>query len=92
MTSITNGPMVKEAGRSSLSTLLDLLNQLETDGISYKLSHPREEAVMVEVVVPGERWEVEVFDDGHVEFERFRSDGRIGDASELAAELAKQAE
>ncbi len=28
---------------------------------------------MVELAIPGERWEVEFFEDGHVEVERFRS-------------------
>ena len=32
---------------------------------------------MVEVAVPGERWEVEFLEDGYVEAEVFRSDGEI---------------
>jgi hypothetical protein len=32
---------------------------------------------MVSVAVPGERWEVEFFADGHVEVERFPSAGDI---------------
>ena len=63
--------------------LLDLLRSLDADRITYRLSRPRDEAVMVEAAVPGERWEIEVFEDGHVEFERFRSLGNIGDANEL---------
>lgn len=35
--------------------------------------------IVVEVSVPGERWEVEFFEDGHLEIERFRSDGQIDD-------------
>jgi len=31
----------------------------------------------VEAVVPGEHWEIEFFQDGHIEVERFRSDGEI---------------
>ncbi len=38
---------------------------------------------MVQVTVPGERWEVEFFPDHKREVEVFRSDGSIGDASLL---------
>lgn len=34
---------------------------------------------MFHIAVPTERWEVEVFADGHVEFERFASVGEIAD-------------
>jgi hypothetical protein len=78
--------------RTAFTVLLDLLNQFEQQHIQYRLAHHREEAVMIEAAVPGERWEVEVFEDGHIEFERFRSDGHIGDAEEFHAELAKHME
>ena len=38
---------------------------------------------MVEIAVPGERWEVEFFADGTVEVERFVSEGGICGESEL---------
>lgn len=91
MTPTTNGPVVKGTERPAFAVLLDLLSRLEAEGIHYRLSRQREEAVMIEAAVPGERWEVEVFDDGHIEFERFRSDGHIADSEALAAELAKHA-
>jgi len=72
------------------AVLLDLLRTLDADKITYRLSRPRDEAVMVEAAVPGERWEIEVFEDGHIEFERFRSTGHIGNFSELEESLAQQ--
>ncbi len=39
--------------------------------------------VMVMVSVPGERWEVEVFEDGSVECEKFMSNGQIRDEAWL---------
>lgn len=51
--------------------------------LPYRLSHIREETIAVELAVPGERWEVEFFPDGHVEVERFRSDGHIADEAVL---------
>lgn len=68
--------------------LLEFLVQLEAKRIHYTLEHNRDEAVMVLIAAPGERWEVEFFADGHVETEAFRSDGVKGD-EEAEAELEK---
>jgi len=63
--------------------LLTFLNDLRKGKIHYRLDQHRQDAIMVEVAVPGERWEVEFLDDGSVEAEVFRSDGSIHDASAL---------
>ena len=39
---------------------------------------------MVIISVPSEYWEVEFMDDGTIEVERLRSDGKIGDESWIA--------
>jgi hypothetical protein len=38
---------------------------------------------MVEIAVPGQRWEIEFMEDGTMEIERFISNGIIYDESEL---------
>jgi hypothetical protein len=38
---------------------------------------------MVEISVPGQRWEVEFLQDGTIEIEKFISTGQIHDESEL---------
>jgi hypothetical protein len=63
--------------------LLSFLNELRDAKIDYRLAHQRDEAIMVEIAVPGERWEIEFMEDGTVEAEVFRSDGQILDASVL---------
>lgn len=63
--------------------LLEFISRLEGSSTSYRLSVVRPGALMVEVSVPGERWEVEFLESGHVEVERFRSDGRIFDGESL---------
>ena len=65
--------------------LLAFLNQLRAGKIYYRLSQHRDNAIMVEVTVPGERWEVEFLDDGGVDVEVFKSDGTIHDRSLLPA-------
>jgi len=67
-----------------MQKLLDFINRLEQPKIHYTLEHNRDETVMVLVVVPGERWEVEFYADGEVEIEVFRSQGVIaGTETEL---------
>lgn len=57
--------------------LNDFLNELEERKIFYSLNKVRCEAIMVEVAVPGQRWEVEFMDDGSLEIEKFISDGGV---------------
>jgi len=65
------------------ATLLEFINRLRAAKIYFTLASIREEAVMVQISVPGERWEVEFLDDGKIEVERFRSSGQISDGREI---------
>lgn len=69
---------------NSLQKLLDFLSDLDAHKIFFKLARNRPEAIMVEIVVPGERWEVEFFADGNIDVEVFGpSPGIIGGEAEL---------
>ncbi len=61
---------------NGMRRLLDFLDRLEREAIWYRLEHIRD-AIMIETAIPGERWEIEFFEDGHFEVERFRSAGNI---------------
>jgi len=64
---------------NTLQKLLDFLSGLDDRRIFHRLSRVRREAIMVEIAVPGERWEAEFFADGHVEVEVFGpSQGVVG--------------
>ena len=66
--------------------MLDLLRRLKEAKISCRLCQIREEALMIEVNIPGQRWEIEFVDyndEVHVEIERFVSNGHIDDESAL---------
>jgi hypothetical protein len=64
---------------NAFQKLLDFLAELDRFKIFHRLSQVRPEAIMVKIAVPGERWEVEFFSDGHVEVEVFGpSPGIIG--------------
>ena len=66
---------MSDSSFNPLQKLIDFLAELDGAHVFYRLSRPREEAIMVEAAVPGERWEVEFFADGQVEIEVFRSAG-----------------
>ena len=77
---------------NALEKPLASLRRLDHHKIFFRLSRPRDEAIMVEpsyrrasgveITVPGERWEVEFFSDGHTEIEIFGpSSGVIGEAN-----------
>jgi hypothetical protein len=66
----------------AFAQLLSLLDRLESQKIWYRLEHVRD-SIMVVTAVPGERWEIEFFDDDHVEIERVISDGHIAGADVL---------
>ena len=65
-----------------MKRLLEFLDTLEEKNIYYKLNKVRD-AIMVEIAIPGERWEVEFFSDGQIEVEKFISKGEIYDETEF---------
>jgi hypothetical protein len=72
--------------------ILKLLGRLREAKIYYELRQSREDALMIEVHVPGQRWEIEFVDYGdevQVEVERFVSNGHIDDESALDELFAK---
>jgi hypothetical protein len=65
-----------------MNALMGFLNDLEKNKMYFRLNKVRD-SIMVEVAVPGERWEVEFFEDEHIEIEKFTSDGMIYSGSEV---------
>jgi hypothetical protein len=68
---------------------IQFLNELEQKKISYTLAHNREDAIMVIVAAPGERWEIEFLSDGSIEIEKFISTGEITGAESLGELFAR---
>ena len=60
---------------TALENVSQLCQELDHRQVHYHLLVARPSALMLSVAVPGERWELEFFDDGHVETERFLSAG-----------------
>ena len=71
-----------------MNNLIEFLQKLEDKKIYYRLNKIRDDAIMIEVTVPGQRWEIEYNTYGDtsnytIEIEKFLSDGTIYDSSEL---------
>jgi hypothetical protein len=69
--------------------LYKLLRDLDSASIHYTIARDRPDTVRVNVTLVGERVEVEVFDDGHMEVSRFRgSESIVADATVIEALIA----
>jgi len=71
--------------------LLDFLVKLDEQRIYYRLNKIRE-SILVEIAVPGQRWEVEFMANGAIEIEKFLSDGTIWDYTEIESLLKEFAD
>ncbi len=56
--------------------LIKFLEELEQNKIYYEIKKIRD-GLLVEIAVPGERWEVEYLSTGEIVVEKFKSDGNI---------------
>lgn len=66
-----------------MKRIIEFLNRLEENKIFYSISKIRNESILIEVAVPGERWEIEFMENGEIEIEKFISDGTIFNEDEL---------
>ncbi len=73
-------------GNQKKHPLFTLLDQLDAAGHHYALSRHRCDTILVTVTFVGERMEIDVFDDGHMEVSRFKGNENV----EGGAELVKQ--
>ena len=71
---------------TALTKAAEFCRELDRRHVRYELGIVRDGALMVSVVLPGERWEIECFDDGRIERERFVSRG-VAEAPGALVEL-----
>jgi hypothetical protein len=70
-----------------------LLRDLDDASIPFTIAHDRKDTVRVNVTFVGERVEIDVFEDGHMEVSRFRgSEDIVGDAALVEELIAKNRE
>jgi len=69
--------------------LMKIIHALEAARIHFTVTRYRRDAISVLATVPGERWEIDVLEDGEVEFERFLSKGGVGGKAEFKQAIAR---
>jgi len=70
--------------------LYELLSQLEQERIHFTIGRHREDTVLVTLTLVGERIEIDVFNDGHMEVSRFMgSEAVVGD-EELVQQIIRE--
>jgi hypothetical protein len=78
--------------RRQMKKLNEVETLLATANIHYVRKDYRPDAISLFVTVPGQRWEVDVTDDGEVEWECFKSDGNLFEESDLEKQIGIFAE
>jgi hypothetical protein len=73
-----------------LHPLYRLLRSLEEARIHFTLARHREDTVLVTLTLVGERVEVDVFEDGHMEVSRFPGSEAIVGGEELVGQIIAQ--
>lgn len=66
----------------NMQRLVSFLIKLDDSKIYYHLERARD-SIMVEVTIPGQRWEVEFMIDGTIQIEKFVTENIIYDEREL---------
>lgn len=72
--------------------LYELLQKLEAAKIHFTLGRWREDTVLVTLTLVGERVEIDVFEDGHMEVSRFRGSEDIVGGAELVEQLIEESQ
>jgi hypothetical protein len=67
--------------------LYDLLLRLEDANIPFTLSRNRSDSSLVTLTLVGERVEIDVFEDGHMEVSRFKGSEDVVGGAELVEKL-----
>ena len=72
------------------SALFEIMRILDAARLHYFLERDRPDTITLTVTFVGERVEVDVFEDDHIEISRFRGDESIEGGMELLRELIKR--
>ena len=71
--------------------LYRLMALLDRERLYYRIDRYRPDTVTVIVSIVGERLEIEVFDDEHIEFSRFRGSEMVEDDCGRLEEIVREA-
>ena len=72
--------------------LMEIIRALEAAQIHFTVAYHRYDGVSINATVPGERWEIDVLEEGDVDFERFVTSGGVKGETEMKQFITKFAE
>ncbi|NEU11562.1 hypothetical protein G3T14_05400 [Methylobacterium sp. BTF04] len=70
-------------------TLYRMIRLLEQEGVHYRLDCHRDDSIMITASLVGERIEIDVFEDGRIEYSRFRGSEDVEDDIPLLESLLR---
>jgi hypothetical protein len=73
------------------SAVFDTMRLLEDAGLHFFIERTRPDTIRLSVTMVGERVEIDISEDDHLEISRFRGDESIEGGKDLLLDLLKQA-
>ena len=73
------------------SAVFDTIRLIEAAGLHFVIERTRPDSIRLSVTMVGERVEIDVFEDDHLEISRFHGDERIEGGKDLLLKLLKSA-
>jgi hypothetical protein len=73
------------------SAVFDTIRLVESAGLHYFIARTRPDSIRLSVTMVGERIEIDIFEDDHLEISRFHGDERVEGGKELLLKLLKSA-
>lgn len=70
--------------------LYRVIHLLEREGIPYRLDRHRDDSILITATPVGERIEIDVFEDGHKEYSRFRGSEDVEDDIRILENLLRE--
>ena len=70
--------------------LYRVIHLLEREGIHYRRDRHRDDSILITATLVGERIEIDVFEDGHVEYSRFRGNEDVEDDIPILETLLRE--
>jgi hypothetical protein len=76
---------------SMSSAVFETIRMLETAGLHFYIERTRPDSIRLCVTMVGERLEIEIFEDDHLEISRFRGDEAVEGGKEALRRLLESA-
>jgi hypothetical protein len=73
------------------SAVFDTIRLLENAGLHFFIERTRPDSIRLSVTTVGERVEIDIFEDNHLEISRFRGDESVVGGKDLLLDILKQA-